>query len=231
MFNADGKRLLKEKDTGTFTEQLRSLHGDTLKAEHQEELDKLAAINNKLDALKEDRNLVASKTLQQILKLLKAYTERIKQMDDKVDTLEEGFQLMTRNFFTDANRLIINVPVKAQHTRAFVMPHEQDSRKKRKMPGPRRPEDKKKRRMRALKPQKIAAKQTRRKKVVKSRWPGAPEPNTTDTDTGQGQILVPVKLEVPNVDPTRAFAALPRLLEEEAADVKGESWEDAFAAE
>jgi hypothetical protein len=141
---------------------------------------------------------------------------------------------MTRNLFTDANRLLINVPVKAQHTRAFLMPHEQDSRKKRKMPGPRRPEDKKGRRMKALKPQKMgAAKPTRRKKVCKPRWP------TTETDaSATEQILVPVKLEVPNVDPTRAFAALPRFLEQEAPDDvqdeggegEGEGWYDSFSS-
>jgi hypothetical protein len=210
MFTADGKRLLQEKHTGTVEEQLRSLTAETVLTELKVEQDKLGeCIRLLTEGLKDNDRCTyclrtrdvpppvpLSKTYQHCLKLLKAYVDKNNEMQAKVTAHEDGFHLMTRNFFTDVNRLVINVPIQAQHKRAFIMPHEQDSRKKRKMPGPRRPEDKKGRRMRALKPQKVAAKQTRKKKpVLKPRWQDEPY-----------RQPVVVKLEVPNVDPTRAFA-------------------------
>jgi|WetSurMetagenome_2_1015567.scaffolds.fasta_scaffold00112_21 hypothetical protein len=89
------------------------------------------------------------------------------------------------------------------------MPHEQDSRKKRKTPGPRRPEDKKGKRGRSMKVQKVAgsAKQPRKKKkaLAPSRW----------------QQEVPVKREpaAVAVDPARMFDAVPiEIFDEPSAD-------------
>jgi hypothetical protein len=210
MFNADGKRLLEEKHTGTFQEQLRSLTAEKLHVELQAEIDKLAAIGKQLDEAFINGQVVQSKTLQNCLRLLKAYTDKIAEFQAKVDAHEEGFHLMTRNFFTDVNRLVINVPMQAPHRRAFVMPHEQDSRKKRKMPGPRKPEDKKNRRLRALKPQKVGgggagAKQPRKKRVPRiPRWQDQPYRQPVDT--------VPVKLERFDEDPTQSFV-MPELFQ------------------
>jgi hypothetical protein len=201
MFNAEGKRLLREKDTGPIEEQLRSLTAVNLDAELKVELDKLQECIRLLTENAKNGGLTGSKQFQHCLKLLKAYVDKNNEMQAKVTAHEEGFHLMTRNFFTDVNRLVINVPVQAQHKRTLVMPHEQDSRKKRKMPGPRKPEDKRGKRMRALKPQKVAAKQTRKKKpVLKTRWQEEPYRQPQEQEHP-----VRVKLERVNLDPTRAF--------------------------
>ena len=211
MFNAEGKRLLQEKHTGTVEEQLRSLTAEKLSAEIKVEVDKLNECIRLLgESIHGDGSCPISKTHQNCLKLLKAYTETVKGLQAKVDSLEEGIHLMTRNLMTDVNRLVINVPLQAQHKRTFIMPHEQDSRKKRKMPGPRKPEDKKGRRLRTLKPQKVAApKQARRKKKQQflPRWQDeAYRQPEADVVAAPPPSLVPVKIEPPAFDPSRLFA-------------------------
>jgi len=159
-----------------------------------------------------------SKTYQSCLKLLKAYTDKLKDLQAKVDAHEEGIHLMTRNLLTDVNRLVINVPVQAQHRRTLIMPHEQDSRKKRKMPGPRKPEDKKGRRLRTLKPQKVTAPRQARKKKTKQlpARPSSPPPSSAVPPLRWQEEpyrlpMVPVKLEPAAVtfNPTQMFAAIP----------------------
>jgi hypothetical protein len=245
MFTADGKRVLQEKHTGTVEEQLRSLTGETRLAELKVEQDKLGECIRLLQALVKDGICSVSKTLQSCLRLLKAYSEKIKDLSDKVVAHEDGFHLMTRNFFTDVNRLTINVPVQAQHRKAFTMPHEQDSRKKRKMPGPRRPEDRKGKRQRALKPQKVAGKQARKKKKPQLfirqqqqqqqraeptvRWQDQlyrqPMESDSEGHPRARERPVPVKIEIP--DPTRGFVVP---VEWEADEMDAADAEDEMAA-
>lgn len=213
MFNAEGKRLLNEKHTGPVVEQLRSLTSVELVKEIKADQDKLDEILRLLRLIEAgDSTISTSKTLQNCLKLLKAYTENLDAKQAKVDSLEEGIHLMTRNLMTDVNRLVINVPVQAQHRRTLIMPHEQDSRKKRKMPGPRKPEDKKGRRLRTLKPQKVAAPKQPRKKKKQTlpRWQEqpyrAPEADFV-ASLPPPMAVVPVKIEQPAFDPSRLFGA------------------------
>jgi len=232
MFNAEGKRLLQEKHTGTVEEQLRSLTSERLLAEIKVEQDKLGECIRLLKEAIEaspgctyclrNREVApppVSKTYQSCLKLLKAYTDKLKDLQAKVDAHEEGIHLMTRNLLTDVNRLVINVPVQAQHRRTFTMPHEQDSRKKRKMPGPRKPEDKKGRRLRTLKPQKVTAPRQARKKKTKQLPARPPSPILSAAEAAPPrwqeepyrQPTVAVKLEPVAVafNPTQMFAAIP----------------------
>ncbi len=98
-----------------------------------------------------------SGTERHCLALLKGYQTKLDELRVKVLELGNGFELMTSNFFTDVNRLVINVPLQAPARRTPIMPHEQDAtRKKRKTAAPRPPGEKKGRKKRLLKPQKVA---------------------------------------------------------------------------
>jgi|WetSurMetagenome_2_1015567.scaffolds.fasta_scaffold00112_22 hypothetical protein len=93
MFTADGKKLLKEKETGTPEEQLRSLASIKLQQEIKVEQDKIARCNELLEKLLAgNANLSALKTCQNILKLLKAYSDKFKEL-----------QVRTPNFTSPCN--------------------------------------------------------------------------------------------------------------------------------
>ena len=72
MFNAEGKRLLQEKHTGTVEEQLRSLTSERISAEIKVEQDKLGECIRLLrESIAGDGSVPISKTHQNCLKLLK----------------------------------------------------------------------------------------------------------------------------------------------------------------
>lgn len=81
MFTAQGRILLKEKETGTPEEQLRSLASVKLQADIKDEHDKLAKCQELQETIVNGNSVLAPlKTSQNILKLLKAYAQNFKQL-------------------------------------------------------------------------------------------------------------------------------------------------------
>jgi hypothetical protein len=155
MFNATGQKLIREKRSGTVTDQLRALTTEELLKDLHTSADQLERIETLLHQLPKD-----SKTAQQCKVMLrKALTTLIDEMVPRVSAHEDEYQRLTMTLLTDANRLVINVPpMHSQQKRAALLPSEPGFiRKKRKTAAPPDETSKRTRKKRTIKPQKAAA--------------------------------------------------------------------------
>lgn len=155
MFNASGKKLIREQRNGTATEQLRAAAAIELEDDILQAKEILLRIEKQLEAFPKE-----AKSVQQCKGgLLKALDKLDNEFLVRLHNMEEGYERLTKTLATDTKTMVINVqPMHSQQRRAALLPSEPGLvRKKRKTAAPPDETSKRTRKKRTLKPQKVAA--------------------------------------------------------------------------